>query len=89
MSTYHKAYYQAHKAEIRASQKKYYEKNKAKIFKKYAHHRRAWDKAHSKYLAEHARLRKEIEAAGTRFDIASVAITKKNYLRELHAKGIA
>lgn len=85
MSTYHKAYYQAHKAEIRASQKKYYEKNKAKIFKKYAHHRRAWDKAHRAYVNEHARLAKDIR----NFPLLSQTLRiKKDYLRELHAKGM-
>ena len=118
MSKYSKEYYQAHKAQIaaaskryyekkkaecptyvhdlymryhdaiRAYQKKYYEKNKDVIREKYAHHRKAWNKAHGAYINEHARLAKEIRNAGTRGNVTIPAIIKKEYLRELHAKGL-
>lgn len=48
--------YMRHHASIRKAQKKYYEKNKKKIVKKYASVRRKWDKAHRKYLNEHNHL---------------------------------
>ena len=83
----HDLYMKNHDA-IRAYQKKYYEKNKDVIREKYAHHRKAWNEAHKAYLNEHALLAKEIRNAGTRGNVTIPAIIKKEYLRELHAKGL-
>ena len=87
-TTYSHEYYLAHKDHIRAVQKKYYESHKHDIVKKYKHCRTKWNDAHRAYLNEHARLAREIRLAGTVFDAATPAIIKKDYLRELHVKGM-
>ena len=85
-----KKYYEKNKTSIRKVQKKYYEKNKKKIVKKYASVRRKWDKAHRKYLNEHARLSKQRQSAlaDNEFGIALRIRTCKVYLRDLHKRGL-
>ena len=86
----HKKYYEKNKTSIRKVQKKYYEKNKKKIVKKYASVRRKWDKAHRKYLNEHARLSKQKQKAlnDNEHGIALRIQTCKVYLRDLHKRGL-
>lgn len=93
--------YLKHRTSIRKSQKKYYDKNKAKICSKYASIRRAWDNKNRVYLNEHQRLNnllKKLDCLEENsnsihiilncFYDKKAVLANKDYLRELHSRGL-
>lgn len=76
--------------------KKYYAKNKAKFCTKYKHLRSKWDAAHKAYLNEHSRLSKQIRTLKSEYNVNAQEIksllekacANKEYLRELHSRGL-
>lgn len=80
--------YMKHRASYRKAQKKYYEKNKKKICKKYASIRLKWDNAHRKYLNEHACLNAKLKKLVDWPSLAANVMIYKDYLRDLHKRGL-
>lgn len=82
-------YYMKHKESYKRSQKKYYEANKDKIRAKYRHHRKLWNAIHQDYISEHARLNRQLKKAQTIDELQTIEVMmKKDYLRDLHKRGM-